>query len=80
MVSKGLPLRQMTDSAPCESLQKLNMSPSNWSDNIRKASFGEREHPMHYGIPDLSPLQRGGPPLNSARPLIEGSLYAENYI
>ncbi len=32
MVSKGLPWRQMTDSAPCRSLQKLNTSPSNNSD------------------------------------------------
>ncbi len=30
MVSKGLPWRQMTNSAPCGSLQKLIMSPSNY--------------------------------------------------
>ncbi len=30
MVSKGLPWRHMTDSAPCGSLQKLITSPSNW--------------------------------------------------
>ncbi len=56
MVSKGLPWRQMINSAPCGSLQKLITSPSNYS-QVHPSGKTSRKQPLHT----TQPAGRGDP-------------------